>query len=340
MTKIPEPMHQLVGLIDAYHAERNGPPRGHMGCSMLGHHCDRWLWLSFRWAVREEFPGRVLRLFRRGHNEERTIIQDLRNVGVDIRDTFNGRQRSVDFGAHVSGSIDGIIERGLPEAPKTRHIAEFKTHSKKSFDDLVKHGVQKSKLTHYVQMQVYMHGTDIKRALYLAVCKDDDRIHVERIEYDQAVALKYIERGHRLALDDRMPPPISTDPTWFQCKFCAAHSFCHQKAPTKFANCRTCAHSTPKADSTWRCERHEADGIPENFQREGCDDHVLHPDLVPWEMEGSDDGLHVTWQIDGRKVLNGPDGYRSREIVANPLACGSDQVEDVKAIWPNTEVVG
>lgn len=340
MAEIPPPMNQLVNLIDVYHEERNGPPRGHMGCSMLGHHCDRWLWLSFRWAVREEFPGRVLRLFRRGHNEEKTIISDLRNVGVDIRDTFNGRQRSVNFGAHVSGSIDGIIEKGLPEAPRTRHIAEFKTHSKKSFDDLVKNGVEKSKLTHYVQMQVYMHGTDIKRAVYVAVCKDDDRMHVERIEYDKEVALKYIERGRRLALDNRMPPPVSTDPTWYQCKFCAAHSFCHEKKPTKFANCRTCAHSTPMADSTWRCERHEADGIPEDFQREGCDDHVLHPDLVPWEFEGSDDGLHVTWLIDDRRILNGPNGYKSREIVSNPAAVGTEQIKRIKDIWPDAEVVG
>ena len=340
MAEIPPPMHQLVNLIDAYHEERNGPPRGHMGCSMLGHHCDRWLWLSFRWAVREEFPGRVLRLFRRGHNEEKTIISDLRNVGVDIRDTFNGRQRKVDFGAHVSGSIDGIIEKGLPEAPRTRHIAEFKTHSKKSFDDLVKNGVEKSKLTHYVQMQVYMHGTDIKRAVYVAVCKDDDRMHVERIEYDKEVALKYIERGRRLALDNRMPPPVSTDPTWYQCKFCAAHSFCHETKLAKFANCRTCAHSTPMADSTWRCERHEADNIPEDFQREGCDDHVLHPDLVPWEFEGSDDGLHVTWLIDGKRILNGPNGYKSREIVANPAAVGSEQIKQIKDIWPDAEVIG
>lgn len=340
MAEIPPPMHQLVNLIDAYHEERNGPPRGHMGCSMLGHHCDRWLWLSFRWAVREEFPGRVLRLFRRGHNEEKTIISDLRNVGVDIRDTFNGRQRKVDFGAHVSGSIDGIIEKGLPEAPRTRHIAEFKTHSKKSFDDLVKNGVEKSKPMHYAQIQVYCHGTDIKRGIYIAVCKDDDRMYVERIEYDRDVAVKYIERGRRLALDDRMPPPISTDPTWYQCKFCAAHSFCHEKKPTKFANCRTCAHSTPMADSTWRCERHEADGIPEEFQREGCDDNVLHPDLVPWEFEGSDDGLHVTWLIDGRKVLNGPNGYKSREIVANPAAVGTEQIKQIKDIWPDAEVVG
>ncbi len=337
--KLPDAQHTTASMIDAYHEEREDKPRPHLGCSTLGHHCDRWLWLSFRWAVREKFSGRMLRLFRRGQNEEDIIVSDLRAIGIDIR--FTGKtQRRVDFGCHVSGSLDGVIESGVPEAPKARHIAEFKTHSKKSFEVLVKDGVEKSKPMHYAQMQVYMHGTDISRALYVAVCKDDDRLHIERVRYDKAAAEKLVERGKRLALDDRCPPPISTDPSWYQCKFCPAHGLCHERQPTKFANCRTCAHATAKPDSSWRCERHEADAIPYEFQLEGCDDHVLHPDLVPWSMEPSEDGLHVTWTIGDRRIVNGPDGYKSREIVANPMGCGDPFVEEAKSIFPGAEVVG
>lgn len=333
--KLPEPMNTISNLIDQFHESKAEKPRGHMGCSLLGHHCDRWLWLNFRWAVREEFEGRILRLFRRGQNEEDIIIRDLRAIGIDIRSS----QRRVVFGSHVSGSLDGIIEKGVPEAPKKRHVAEFKTHSRKSFEDLLKNGVEKSKFQHFVQMQVYMHGTNIDRALYLAVCKDDDRIYTERVRYDREVAEKYIKRGKDLALADRMPPPISTDPSWYQCKWCPAHSFCHKAEPTKHANCRTCAHSTAKENSTWRCERHEADDIPEHFQHEGCDDHVIHPDLVPWEMIPSEDGHSVMWKIGDRVIENGSNGYKSREIVANPEACGSDIVEEAKKHFPGAEVV-
>jgi CRISPR/Cas system-associated exonuclease Cas4 (RecB family) len=224
--KIPEANHSIQGLIDKAHEAKAEVPRPHMGCSQLGHVCDRWLWLSFRWAVQPKFPGRVLRLFRRGQMEEETIVSDLRAIGMDVRSTGSAQSR-VDLGCHVSGSLDAIIESGVPEAPKKRHVAEFKTHSKKSFDDLVKEGVEKSKPEHFVQMQLYMHGTKIDRAFYLAVCKDDDYIHTERVRYDKEVAEKYIQRGHRLATDDRMPPPISTDPSWHHCKFCAAHEFCH-----------------------------------------------------------------------------------------------------------------
>ena len=334
--KLPEPVHNLVALIDQHHESLAEKPRGHLGCSTLGHHCERWLWLSFRWAVIEKFEGRILRLFRRGHNEEATIIADLRAAGLDVRSS----QARVNFGSHVSGSLDGIIESGVPEAPRKRHVAEFKTHAKKSFEDVVKNGVEKSKPMHWAQMMVYMYGTDIDRALYVAVCKDDDRIYTERVRLDRDVAEKAIAKGQRIALADRMPPPISTDPSWFQCRFCSAHSFCHEAKPTKHANCRTCAHSTAMPDSTWRCERHEADNIPEDFQHEGCDDHVIHPDLVPWPMTPSEDGLSVTWDIDGRQVVNGPGGYTSKEILTNPEACQTPFVREVRAAFPGARVVG
>lgn len=336
MSKLPEPVNTIATMIDQYHSSKPSKPRPHMGVSLLGHHCDRWLWINFRWAVVEDFDGRILRLFRRGHSEEDTIIKDLRNIGIDIRSS----QRRVDFGNHVSGSLDGVIEKGVPEAPKARHVAEFKTHSKKSFDDMVKNGVEKSKPMHFIQMQVYMHGTDINRALYLAVCKDDDRIYTERVRYDKKVAEDAIIRGKRIAMSDRMPEPVSADPSWYQCKFCPAHSFCHKAEPTKRVNCRTCAHSTAMADSTWRCERHNADAIPEDFQHEGCVDHILHPDMVPWAMEGSEDGHSVKWKIGDRWVVNGEGGYKSSEIIANPEVMDDPVVLSIKAMFPDAEVVG
>jgi len=341
--KIPEPDNSITALIDKYHESKQEGPRPHLGASMLGHPCDRWLWLSFRWAVQEKFPGRILRLFRRGQMEEATIVSDLRAIGMDVRGTTGAQQR-VDFGSHVSGSMDGIIEHGVPEAPKARHVVEFKTHSKKSFDDLEKHGVEKSKPQHFGQMQLYMHGTKIDRALYVAVCKDDDRIYTERVRYEQDVAERYIERGRRIALADRMPEPISTDPSWYQCRFCPAHSFCFETKTTEHVNCRTCAHSTAKDDSTWRCERHDADGIPVDFQRQGCDSHVLHPDLVPWQRKDGLDQWTAVYVIEGRDVANGEGDahvYTSREILANPKMCslGDEYVEELRETF-GARIVG
>lgn len=334
--KIPERENTIESLIDKSHENRTSKPRPHMGASMLGSACERWMWLSFRWAVQPKFSGRILRLFRRGHQEEENIIKDLRAIGVIVKPV--DKQDGVNFGCHVSGSIDAVIEGGVPEAPHKRHIGEFKTHSLKSFNDVEAKGVEKSKPEHYAQMQAYMHGTGIDRALYVAVCKDNDRIYTERFRYDQEVAEKLVARGKRIALSERMPPPISTDPSWFQCKFCDAHSFCHETKLTQHVNCRTCAHSTPKDDSTWHCERWDNE-IAVEYQYEGCSSHVLHPDLVPWKMLDSDMEWTGIYEIEGEKVKNGDEGFSSHELIANALACTEPMVEAVKKIWPGAKVV-
>jgi hypothetical protein len=320
--KIPESEYTIQALIDKYHEDNQEKPRPHMGASILGHPCDRWLWLSFRMAVVERFPGRILRLFRRGQDEEAKVVADLRILGLSVQKTGTNQAR-VDFGSHVSGSVDGIIEHGLPEAPDTKHILEIKTHSKKSFDNLLKDGVEKSKPMHYVQMQMYMAGMNLDRALYFAVCKDDDRIYTERIKLNKSLAQRFIDRGHRLVKADRMPPPVSTDPTWFECRFCPAHEFCHKTKLTKEVNCRTCSNSTAKEDGTWHCLEYDVTLDFEN-QKAGCEAHILHPDLVPWKhkvMGG--DVIWITPEGDINNGIKGSDKFSSREIVANHKACAS-----------------
>jgi len=323
MTRLPANLSTIES-IDKHHESQQEPPRPHLGASVLGHECSRYLWLHFRWAAIEQFEGRTLRLFRRGSAEESTIVDDLRAIGVDIRATGD-QQAKVDFGSHIGGSLDVIIESGLPESPRKRHIAEFKTHSKKSFDDLEKHGVHKSKPMHWAQMQLYMHGTGIDRAVYIAVCKDDDRLWVERVRLDKKAAEALLERGKRIATADRMPEPISTDPSWYKCKWCPAHDLCHGSKLTKQVNCRTCVHSTARSDGKWQCERWE-DVIPLEAQRTGCDSHVLHPDLVPWPIANQSSGWEGSYLIDGKPVRNGePDAFTfsSHEIIANPMACAN-----------------
>ena len=99
--EVPDSNHSITALIDKHHVTQHSLEtlRPHLGCSTLGHPCDRWLWLSFRMAVKPTFPGRVLRMFRRGRNEEATIIDDLRAIGIKVKSLES--QMRVDFGSHV-----------------------------------------------------------------------------------------------------------------------------------------------------------------------------------------------------------------------------------------------
>ena len=329
--KLPEPENSIAALIDRAVEGNREEARPHLGASLLGHPCDRWLWLTFRWAVIEQFPGRILRLFARGQREEENLIQLLESIDIEFEP--HPEQARVDFGAHVSGSVDGIILGGVPEAPKKKHIAEFKTHSLKSFNDLCAKGVQESKSQHWCQMQLYMKGTGIDRALYVAICKDDDRIYTERVRYDKEAAEALVARGHRITLSERLLEPLSADPTWYQCKFCAAHDFCHVYHCTREINCRTCAHSTALVNSTWTCALYENAEIPLDAQRTGCAAHVLHPDLVPWKVLPSEDGRTALYEINGVKYRNGEGDmnvYESRELLSmQGIVSREEKGEDV-----------
>lgn len=268
MTIIPPPIDHISALIDKSHENAQSRPRSHMGISTIGHHCKRWVWLSFRWAIIEKFEGRILRLFRRGQNEEATMIADLQAAGMVI----NSTQNYVDFGCHVSGSIDGVIESGVPISPNKKHVLEIKTHSLKSFKELKDKGVQTSKPQHYAQMQGYMLGMGIDRAMYAAVCKDNDELYFERVKLDEIYARELIQEAQSLAMDYRIPPPIGKDESWFQCKFCAAKDFCYNQELIKEKNCRTCNLASPQEDSTWYCQFYKKT-IPLDFQYKGCENH-------------------------------------------------------------------
>ena len=85
----------------------------------------------------------MLRLFETGRLEEERLIRNLRRIGVTVLDVDpeTGRQWHVQaHGGHFGGSLDGV-GLGIPEAPKTWHVLEFKTHNaQESFAELKQQG--------------------------------------------------------------------------------------------------------------------------------------------------------------------------------------------------------
>ena len=292
MATVPEPMHTTSALIyQAYESDADDGHRPHLGASLIGHACERHLWLTFRWARAKKWPGRMLRLFETGQLEEPRLVKNLRRIGVQVHETApDGKQwRVSELGGHFGGSMDGAGV-GFPEAPKTWHVLEFKTHNDKSFNELVKGGVEKAKPMHYAQMQTYMGLTGMERAFYMAVNKNDDTLYTERIEFDMVQFKKIMERAERVIRAAEPPLRCSNDPSWYVCKMCDFHPLCHgEEAPD--VNCRTCAHATPEmeGDARWTCsgpgKKHGAvipstGVIPLEDQREGCAGHRYIPILL------------------------------------------------------------
>jgi hypothetical protein len=270
-------------LEDAYRGEE---PlfRSYLGASILGNDCPRAVWYDFRWATEPDFEGRILRLFNRGHMEEARFIAYFKMLKADIRYAHDGvtpkKWFSFKFASgHGSGSCDGVGSQIPYMHVAGAHLLEFKTHGESSFTDLAGspqdwrrylqvddgvfpgQGVRDAHPTHYVQMQLYMHGLGPRSALYCAVNKNTDDLYMEEVPYNKEIAEQYIARA-QMIVDSSVPPPkISESPGFWKCKLCNHHAVCHEdSAPT--ISCRTCQHSRPgdaakpdPAGTTWICNK-------------------------------------------------------------------------------------
>lgn len=330
--------------------ERTDDWRPHLGASVIGHNCERFLWLSFRWATRAKIEGRVARLFRRGELEETQIVSDLANAGLLVRDRnpkTGGQFRVSAHGGHFGGSLDALVSN-VPDVddPRETLVAEFKTMARKGFNDLSKNGCREAQPRHFAQMQAYMHlsfpnnpARQITRALYVVVCKDDDNIHTEIIEYDADFAQSLLDKADRIIFSDELPPRIADDPTWFECSWCPMKTVCHT-AQLPEPSCRSCIYVKPEQDggARWSCQLKDAD-LDYDAQVEGCEHHAFNPALMTkWgELKNTSDadGWIEYEMPDGRTFKNGfrgRDVFSSSELAAfSPDLIGDPLVNQLRA---------
>lgn len=263
-------------LTDAYRGV-DSPFRSHLGGSLIGRECPREVWYGFRWATIKKFDGRILRLFNRGHLEEARFIAILKAVGVTTweHEETGEQYRISGVAGHFGGSLDSIVF-GVPDMPTQYMLAEYKTHSSKSFEKLKKEGLIKAKFEHYVQMNIYMGAKGLKFGLYLAVNKDNDELYAEVIPFDVAVYQRYWQRAVDIITADKPPARINESSSFFVCKMCDHRSVCHGKILPAM-NCRTCDWSFPSqlGNALWLCKRDNTE-LSKTAQEKGCGNWRVH----------------------------------------------------------------
>ena len=315
MVTVPDKIHTTARKIYEWYESKREGHRSHLGASLIGHHCDRYLWLTFRWAKTPEFEGRVLRLFDTGKREEGRVYAELRAVGVELHtEEEPGKQIECrDETGHFGGSVDGI-GRGFSESPKTWAVLEIKTMNDKAFSQLRMKGVEAEKPMHYAQMQTYMGLLSLERAAYMAVNKNTDDIHTEWIHFNPGAFQKFMIRAGLVIMAGKPPMKASQDPANWQCKMCDMHSLCHA-GETAETNCRTCCHASIGKAGSWFCELHKND-ITLETQRTGCGDHLYIPDLVPsaTAIDGGENRIDYVDNATGEEFSNGPGKLPSRSL--------------------------
>lgn len=251
-------------------------PRTHLGASIIGHNCERFIWFGFRWMFKESITGRQQRLFQRGHLEEARIIEYLNGIGFTVyAETVEGKQYHIVFGeGHGGGSLDGVVElptrydAGFPQPPL---LLEMKTANHKQFAPIKDSGMIKAKPKHFAQASIYGRQRNIQYCLYICASKNDDDLDIEIIELDWGLADAEITKGERIINLQYPPPRISNNPSYFECKWCPANAVCHLGASIP-VNCRSCRHAEAMPNKAWQCNLHHA-SIPLEFMPIGCKDH-------------------------------------------------------------------
>jgi len=327
-----KPHYPTLEAVDAaLYALQDSEPRPYMGMSAIGHACARKVWLDFRFASPQSFKAATLRKFEDGHRSEAVMAEQLRLVAGIKLDTIraDGKQHGfTDFAGHFRGHMDGAIF-GLLEAPKTWHVWEHKAcddKKKNALEKLIaadeKSALMKWDHTYFIQAQLYMHYTKMKRH-FLTCSAGGMRTMIScRTDYDREVAEKYIALAGELIATDSPPPKISDSADYFVCQHMCSHSeICHSTT-LPLITCRSCVHSSASMEAAglWHCGFHKRN-LSVSEQRAACEDHIYNPHMMAsWALVADSDenrnAIQYTNQKNGIQFWNGKDdeSYSSQEL--------------------------
>lgn len=255
------------------------PFRHHLGASVLGHPCERYLFYSFRWVQLPDHSSRLLRIFERGQSEELRVIDKLRSTGLVLTTgTGYGEQiRAHDLPAHIGGSLDAMLHvpANLTHVYGEFMPVEIKTHNATNWQKTFKKPINESHPQHYTQGNIYGWSWKCSHFMYVGLNKNDDRLGIQILEVGSDSAAVHVQRGRNVIYTQEFMHVPRTDERW-RCKMCDYADKCKNKLPATSRNCRSCANAMPLQDGTWLCNR-MMEQIPkysEIYMAEACDEWV------------------------------------------------------------------
>lgn len=257
----------------------DGGHRSHLGASLIGRECKRYLWYVFRWCLHEKTTGRQQRLFNRGHREEARFIEWLEGIGFKVwfenRDEGPNEKgefpqyRISDVMGHFGGSLDGIAV--LPERYGIAEpvLLEFKTNGTGAgFNKLADDGMPIAKPEHFAQTSTYGKKYNFRYCVYLNINKNDDSLHIEVVKLNHNLGEQMIMKAEQIIMSQTAPARLSDNPTFHKCGYCHMKEVCHKGAVVE-VNCRSCAFARPVENAEWFCEVYNGI-IPKDFIAKAC----------------------------------------------------------------------
>jgi len=230
------------------------PRRNYLGASMWGEKCERKLSFIYTKAPvpdEKKIKGPTYAIFDMGHDGEKRASEYLRIAGFTLlTERPDGSQfgfeaaKDKDGHALLSGHIDGVFIEGpkkLGDIDLTYPLMwENKALGEKSWKDVVKNGLKKSKPIYHVQIQTYCAYMDVPNGgIFTAINRNTGEIYAEVVQYDPIVAQEASDKALRIisAGDPFELSRHTNDPSHFECGWCAYKEICwNQNAQTPTVN--------------------------------------------------------------------------------------------------------
>ena len=237
----------LNTLIDEALTEQHSQqlPRNYLGASRLGVNCSRALQFEFTNTPKDSdknFAGKTLRIFQAGHVFEELAIDWLRLAGFTL---LTEQPDGTQFGfSAANGQLKGHVDGIITNAPESLGLTKFpmlwecKSLNNQSWRDTVKKGLTLSKPIYAAQIAIYqaymessITGISQNPALFTAINKNTAELYHELIPFDSALAQTLSDKAVnilRATQAHELLPPISTDPSFFECRFCPWANRCQR----------------------------------------------------------------------------------------------------------------
>jgi hypothetical protein len=234
---------QITALIDIgmQQARARQSERQYLGASRLGVACERALQFEYAKAPVDhgrDIPGRMLRIFERGHVMEDSMARWLSAAGFDLR-TRNDAGEQIGFSVldgRLQGHVDGVIVAGpdLGHGSGYPVLWENKCLGHKSWRELEKHGLAVAKPVYAAQVALYQAYLELHEhpAIFTALNADTMEIYTELVPFDAALAQRMSDRAVKIIAATEageLLPRAFNDPTHFECRMCAWQERCWSK---------------------------------------------------------------------------------------------------------------
>ena len=235
LPKLPTPRPDIEARIHSVLNEERDlqPAREGLRLSAIGR-CPRQLWATMHGVPDERPPtDRTLLIFEMGNYVELMVTSLLERAGYELEGTdpdapqiyvemLDGTRRV------ATGSADGIIYLGPPEAPRP-HVLEIKSAKASKFEEVIAVGYEAWNADYKAQVHAYMGASHIHDALVIVLNKDTQEIHSERIKFDSDFYASLVAKA-RSVLDAKTLPDKPKEARGYSgkfCKWCPVNAWCY-----------------------------------------------------------------------------------------------------------------